>query len=57
MLIEVEMSHCDRAKRILTRLDDVDRLPPDDELLAYEDVLDDLTGLLNAPDDYDSRGE
>ena len=47
------MSHFDhRAEQILARLDDVDRLRPDDELSAYEGVLEYLTELLNAPDEY-----
>lgn len=47
------MSHFDlRVDQILARLDDVDSLRPNDELAAYEGVLEDLTELLNAPDEY-----
>lgn len=39
------------AQRLETALKDVDELRPADELAAYEQVLAELTELLNAPDE------
>lgn len=47
------MSHFDqRTDQILARLNAVAELRPVDELAVYDSVLEDLTELLNAPDEY-----
>ncbi|HEY4535878.1 MAG TPA: hypothetical protein VIG71_07900 [Enteractinococcus sp.] len=40
------------SEHINARLDDVHNLSPADELARYEQVLADLTELLNAPEDH-----
>lgn len=37
---------------ILGPLEGIDELPPSEELAVYEQVLADLTELLNAPDEH-----
>ncbi|NWN88951.1 MAG: hypothetical protein HLX51_10525 [Micrococcaceae bacterium] len=42
--------HTHLTAEILTKIDGVDQLRPADELAAYEQVLTELTELLNAPE-------
>ncbi|GAA2029795.1 hypothetical protein GCM10009720_07080 [Yaniella flava] len=42
--------HTNLTGDILAKLDGVDQLRPADELAAYEQVLTELTELLNAPE-------
>lgn len=53
MSIGVNMSEPhDLVSQVQSALDDVDQLRPTEELAVYEQVLSQLTALLNAPEDH-----